>query len=113
MKEFDIKFISNCVKQGEGLETADNKKINKSSSELLKIRKVLLGESKLALLSQFLHHENDYVKYISAMYLLPLKENESINVLKKLSLSKNRTLSSTCEFVLTEWKEGGLDWLRS
>jgi hypothetical protein len=92
---------------GECTENGNYKLANKNYDKIVKAVDYLKKESKRDYLYQFLGDLNIWVRGWSALYLLPLYEEDALKVLNIIAAGKG-IVSSVAETTIQEWEKGNL-----
>ena len=97
-------FINASIKYGEAIEKGDYRKANKHSQTVRRIRQQLKENNKLALLYDFMRHENGFVRLNVAASLINVSPKESRWILLDLQNSKG-LLGFEAKMFLQEWEK--------
>lgn len=102
-----LKFFEDAaIKRGEAIREGHSKIANRNYDKMTDIAKYLRANNSLHELSIFYIHP-DIALRLSAAYLLPVYEKESIKVLKEVA-KMDGIESLNAEMTIKEWKNGNL-----
>lgn len=106
LKEALKLFEDAAIKRGEAIRNGRSKIANRNYDKMADIAKYLRANNSLHELSIFYIHP-DIALRLSAAYLLPVYEKESIKVLKEIA-KMDGIESFNAEMTIKEWKNGNL-----
>lgn len=100
-------FQDAAIKHEEASKEGNYKVVNLNYGKIADAVKFLKERCELDKLSVFYNHPSAGVCVFAAAYLLPVFEDDSIRVLRKISKGKGLN-SVTAEMTLKEWLNGNL-----
>lgn len=104
-----VQMIEVCaIKEGEATKKGDYKTNNKYARYEKKCLLYLYEHNQLQALHGFLKHENHRVRLSTAYALLPLYEEECIEVLSEIAYGDYGLSSLSAEMILKQWADGKL-----
>ena len=101
------KFEEAATKHTEATEQGDYKTANKCYAVIAKAVLFLKEQNEIQQLSVLLNHDSVGVRGWTATYLLPLKEQEAVQVLEQIA-GGTGIHSFTAKTTLSEWRKGNL-----
>ncbi len=103
LNQFEVAAMTHA----EATENGDYKTANKSYAAIAKAIAFLKQKGELRVLSRFLDHSSASVQVWTAMFLLPIYENDAVRVLTDVAKGTG-ILSFDAKNTLSEWRKGNL-----
>jgi len=100
-------FEEAATKHAEATQQGDYKTCNKVYAIIVKSINFLREHNEEAALMTFLDHNSVGVRSWAATYLLPIREDEAVQVLEDL-VKRADIFSLDAETTLSEWRKGNL-----